>query len=241
MIVVDINENQIERAKTRLEIKYNERTISEDPDGSVRIGSLGEIIVIDFLSNLGMEIDEKSTIHYDIVACNSKIEIKTKKSVGVPKLYFNAFVPDCSIWHDCDNYIFCTIHEQLKKGYIFGIITKEKFFEKKVLAKKGDRDGNSNFFFKADTWYVPFSDLFEFNTNPNNLDFKSIKLFLDNYDCQKLKGQKFILNQTETIRDIRSFVESKIKELETNPFDLFHFSCLESLKKEMLPYILHIR
>jgi hypothetical protein len=217
MIVIDINENQIEKAKTRISIKNGKNTISQDQDDANFIGSLGEIIVIDFFSKIGNKVEDFSCKDYDLIIDSHKIEIKTKKSVGTPKFNWNCYVAEKSMHQNPDFYFWCTIDLQRKKGYILGCLTKEGFLKVAKFNKKGERDGNTNFFFKENSYCCLVSDLKKISQSPFNRNkFEDCLAFWNNFDFDKISGYKYALSRAETITHIQKFVKSHILILESN-------------------------
>lgn len=217
MIVLDVKENQIEKAKTRISIKNGKNTISQDQDDANFNGSLGEIIVIDFFSEIGSKVEDFSCKDYDLIIDSQKIEVKTKKSVGTPKLNWNCYVAEKSMHQNPDFYFWCTIDLQRKKGYILGCLTKKVFLKVAKFNKKGERDGNTNFFFKENSYSCLVSDLKKFSQSPFNRNkFEDCKAFWNNFDFDKISGYKYALSRAETITDIKNFVKSHIILLESN-------------------------
>jgi hypothetical protein len=162
MIVVDINENQTGRAKTRLYIKRNEKTISNDVEQANFIGSLGEIIVFDYFNELGHKIQDFSCKDFDLIIDSYKIEIKTKKSRGIPQPSWLCLIAEKYMYQNPDFYFFCTINLEHKKGYIFGYISKANFLKLSKFQEKGNRDGNTNFYFKENNYVLAFEHLHKF-------------------------------------------------------------------------------
>jgi hypothetical protein len=164
MIVVDINENQIEKAKTRLDIKRNEKTISNDIEQANFIGSLGEIIVLDYFTELGHKVQDLSCKDFDLIIDSHKVEIKTKKSRGIPQPSWLCLVAEKYMYQNPDFYFFCTINLQTKKGFICGYISKINFLKLSKFKKKGERDGDTNFFFPDNYYVLPFQHLNKFTS-----------------------------------------------------------------------------
>jgi hypothetical protein len=60
---------------------------------------------------------------------------------------------------DCDAYVFVRILTDLSKAWILGGISKQSFYKKATLYRKGDVDSDNGFMFKADCYNLKIDKL----------------------------------------------------------------------------------
>lgn len=65
----------------------------------------------------------------------------------------------------------------------------------------------------------------------NEIKLEDCKAFWNNFDFDKIRGEKFVLSPAETINDIKGFVKSHISILESNPKNPLYSAYWIRLKK----------
>ena len=152
---IDITEDQRERAKELYDFDDLKDSITSGKSNI--FGALGEIIIADYYTNMGLEIDFNSTYDYDLIMQGYKIDVKTKKTTVEPQDHFFCSIPDCNTTQNCDFYYFVRITEDLETAYILGFKSKDAFFKEAIFNKKGEVD--DGFTFKADCYNLKISQL----------------------------------------------------------------------------------
>lgn len=94
-----------------------------------------------------------------MIVNGSRIEVKTKRTTAPPQGNYNCTVADFNIHQDCDYYIFVRIMDTLEKGWILGMIDKDKFFKKAKFKRQGDPE--EGFIFKADCYNLEIQNLID--------------------------------------------------------------------------------
>jgi hypothetical protein len=159
MIVIDINQNQIDRAKELYTFVNLNGSIM---NGQSNIyGALGEIIIYDFYKLKGFDIDNNSTFDYDLIIDNYKIDVKTKKTKVIPMEHYLCSISDFNIKQKCDFYFFLRVLENYEKCFLLGYKKKEEFFKYAKYNKKGTKDVNG-FIFKDNCWNLEIKKLDKF-------------------------------------------------------------------------------
>lgn len=156
MVEVDINQDQLELAKTKAKdlgvLKHSFMKGNRNV-----VGFLGEILVADYL-----KANIENTYDYDLIKSGVKIDVKSKRCSSVPQDHYECSVAAYNTKQKCDYYVFVRILKDYKKAWILGIINKENFFKNSILRKKGFTDISNNLTFKEDTYNLPIKDLLDF-------------------------------------------------------------------------------
>lgn len=156
MIVIDIKEDQIERAKTLYPFDNLKGSIT---NGKSNIyGALGEIIVFDWFSKITKNIEFTSTYDYDMIIFDQKVDIKTKKTTVEPLPHYLCSISAFNIKQKCNGYIFVRIKNDFSKGYILGYLGKKLFFENAIFKNRGETDING-WKFKDDCYNLEIGKL----------------------------------------------------------------------------------
>jgi len=106
----------------------------------------------------------KDTYDYDIIYGDDvKVDVKTKERTVVPMQHYNCTVADFNTKQDCDEYAFVSVLKDHSSAWYLGKISKEQFYQKASFYKEGDLDPdsppNKDFYFKADCYNIPISEL----------------------------------------------------------------------------------
>jgi len=147
---INVNEQQLERAKTLYEFKVLNNSISKGK-GNL-IGAIGEIVVFDYYTNKGKNVIHAQNFQYDLIIEKYKIECKTLASNVTPKDYYNCHLSTFNDKQDCDYYCFLHALNDFSKVWIKGMLSKHEVNQLKTFKKKGELDGK--FAFKEDTWVI---------------------------------------------------------------------------------------
>ena len=120
---------------------------------------IGEEVVKKVLSG---EIQD--TYDYDIIYGDDvKVDVKTKERTVAPKDHYNCTVADFNTKQNCDEYAFVSVLDDYSTAWHLGKITKEDFYKKATFYKEGELDPSSppnrDFFFRADCYNIPISEL----------------------------------------------------------------------------------
>jgi hypothetical protein len=155
MIEIKIKDEWMEKSKKKAEEMGRLKHSILKGKGNIT-GFLGEYMVADYL-----KAKIENTYDYDIVKCDIKIDVKSKKCSSIPQPCYDCSVPAYNTKQKCDYYIFTRILNDFKKGWILGIISKEKFFKNARLYKKGEVDKSNGLRFKEDSYNIKIKDLVE--------------------------------------------------------------------------------
>jgi len=123
------------------------------------VGYIGEALVLHLE---GGEI--KDTYDYDIISSEGvKIDVKTKERKVAPRSNYNCTVADFNTKQRCDRYSFVSVLNDYKTAWYLGSISKEDFYKKATLYKKGQLDPDSPprrpFRFTADCYNIRIDQL----------------------------------------------------------------------------------
>ena len=104
------------------------------------------------------------TYDYDIIYGDDvKVDVKTKERTVAPKDHYNCTVADFNTEQNCDEYAFVSVLNDHSAAWYLGKIAKEDFYKKAKFYKEGELDPDSppsrDFFFKADCYNIPISEL----------------------------------------------------------------------------------
>ena len=122
-------------------------------------GFLGEIIVSNLLTSVGIKNKIHNTYNYDIVCNDITIDVKTKRTKMKPRDYYECSIAKTSTHQKCTHYVFTRILNDFSKAWILGWMEHTEYFKKARFLKKGDKDGDNNFIVKADCYNVSIEDL----------------------------------------------------------------------------------
>lgn len=120
------------------------------------IGFIGEIIVADVMNAV-----RQNTAHYDMIAEDKRIDVKSKRCNTVPRLEYDCSVAAHGTKQECDEYVFVRVLNDMSKAWILGSIAKEDFYSKAKHWKKGEVDEDNGFVIKADCYNLPIKELHE--------------------------------------------------------------------------------
>jgi hypothetical protein len=160
MILIDITQNQIERAKKLYDFAELKGSISGGKGNLY--GALGEIIVYDTYQANGFEVDFNSNYDYDMVIQGYKVDVKTKRTNFEPLPHFLCNISTYNTKQQCDYYFFLSINENLKDCYMVGYKAKAEFFDQATYNQKGTHDVNG-WVFKDDCYSMQIGMLNKFN------------------------------------------------------------------------------
>ena len=118
------------------------------------IGAIGEVIVADSIN-----ADEISTYDYDLVKDGKRIDVKTKRCNTKPLPYYECSVALHGTKQDCDTYGFVRVLSDMSKAWILGGLSKQDFYDRATLYRKGDIDQDNGFVFKADCYNLRIDKL----------------------------------------------------------------------------------
>lgn len=127
-------------------------------------GFLGEECVLKAIS----KAVKSNTYDYDILIGDKRFEVKTKDRTVVPRIEYECSIPNYNTKQLADYYIFVSLlrkNNDYLKGYVLGYMSKEEYFKKATLLKKGDIDKSNNFTVKADCWNLKISELHQIKGN----------------------------------------------------------------------------
>lgn len=168
MYEVAITEGDLVKARNRYDFVNLNNSITNG--ASQLYGAIGEVMILKFYKEK-LRITEKqfnyliideSSYDYDFIMNNRAIEVKTKKINVTPKEEYVVSVASSNSDQKCDYYYFTMVHDDCTKGWLLGFISKEDFFNKAVLCKKGEIDPLSKrkgFLVKADCYSLRISDI----------------------------------------------------------------------------------
>tara|TARA_R110000765_G_scaffold275766_1_gene373998 strand:+ start:335 stop:829 length:495 start_codon:yes stop_codon:yes gene_type:complete len=156
---VSITEGDLDKAKNRYDFSNLNNSITE---GSSQLyGAVGEVIVINHY-NKNHNVVDKSSYNYDLIINDKTIEVKTKKTKFAPKDDYVVSVACSNATQECDYYYFTMVHDDFSRGWLLGFMSRDDFFEKSILCRKGEIDPlnkNNNFIVKADCYSLRISDI----------------------------------------------------------------------------------
>jgi len=143
--------------------KFNETTIKECGEGQVA-GTIGELAFGRYLidSGLGFDYVAQDSFDHDFEVMGSRVDVKTKKSVGKPKPNYMIRVPLSQRDQDTDTYVFTYLSDD--RIWLLGWEDKQDFWRgrKSFVARQGDViDG---FVEKVDCRYMFVEDLNNFES-----------------------------------------------------------------------------
>ncbi len=119
-------------------------------------GKIGENLVQEYL-----KADDEDTFDYDLIKNKTRLEVKTKTCTSAPKPEYECSISNSNTKQKCDYYVFVRVHDEMKRAWILGAISKKCFFKNARFCKEGEVDYKSNrgWRFKADCWNLEISNL----------------------------------------------------------------------------------
>lgn len=155
MIEVDIDQDTLDRAYNLSREMGRLRNSITKGEGNLA-GFVGEIIVNDYLK--GSTIS--NTYDYDIITKTGyTIDVKTKRTTVTPKDYYECSIANYNTKQKCYAYAFVRVDLNRNLGWILGFYHKDRYFEDATFRRKGEKDPNNNFTFKADCYNMPIKNL----------------------------------------------------------------------------------
>ena len=149
MIKRYLTDEQILEAKRLYSFKKLNNSITEG--GSQIYGALGEVMVMNFLQLYSEKVKHVGSFDFDIEINGKKIDVKTFKTDKEPTKDFNVNISAYNITQQTDFYLWCSVSESMKYGYIIGYLEKDEFYKIAQLKRKGEID-RGNWVFKSDTY-----------------------------------------------------------------------------------------
>lgn len=165
----------IELVATTAQKIWAERNVFKTPKNSITdgehtaYGRLGEIVLVDYLKELGVEASIADNKDYDIILGDgTTIDVKSAVVTTSPKESYY-----CNVYRtsdqQCDYYFFTrilqvpgrnTFVESTVIVYLLGYVSKARFFKEAKFLKKGASDPQKpEFIMKSDTWHFPIDRL----------------------------------------------------------------------------------
>ncbi|NCX04497.1 MAG: hypothetical protein EBW68_01790 [Actinobacteria bacterium] len=154
-----ITQEQLERAKHRNTFEVLKNSI-KNGEGTY-LGSVGEVVLIDYYINKGVKFEDGQNYDYDFKINDYKIDVKTQSMKYKPKPYFTCHIPNFNIKQDCDFYAFMFINLETNEAYCEGMIRKKDWKLIAKLKKQGEMGHIKPF--ATDTWICLISDLSKIN------------------------------------------------------------------------------
>ena len=160
MIKLEISKEQFKRAEELYDFKELKNSITKGQSNI--FGAIGEIMVFDFFTVKGVDVNFGSTYDYDMIIDGHKVDVKCKATNYEPKDYFNCSIAASNTRQKCDFYFFTFVTYDYKQCYLAGYKSKELFFKQATFANKGEID-HSNWEFRADGYHLRMSNLTKFS------------------------------------------------------------------------------
>lgn len=170
MIEIDLTP-YLEAAQTRSE-KVGELKSSMRGLSANQVGSLGELIGVDYLRACGLEVEEVYSTSFDVRIKIDKewktLEFKTKERTVVPQPYYDCTVPAYNHDHQRpDFFLFISLlssgkSDQINRfqtGYILGSISLEKFDRLATAWNPKQTDQSNGWTPTIECFNVPISSL----------------------------------------------------------------------------------
>ena len=154
-----ITQEQLEKAKHRNTFDVLKNSI-KNGEGTY-LGSVGEVVLIDYYINKGVKFEDGQNYDYDFKINDYKIDVKTQSLKYKPKPNFTCHIPNFNIKQDCDFYAFMFINLETNDAYCEGMIRKKDWKLIAKLKKQGEMGHVKPF--ATDTWICLISDLSKIN------------------------------------------------------------------------------
>lgn len=156
MIKRYLTDDEILEAKRLYDFKKLNNSITE---GQSQIyGALGEVMVMNFFKLYYENVEYVGSYDFDLKINGKKIDVKTIKTDKEPTKDFNANISAFNITQKTDFYLWCSVAENMKYGYIIGYLEKDEFYKIAQLKKKGEIDWG-NWVFKSDTYTTQIKNI----------------------------------------------------------------------------------
>lgn len=156
MIKRYLTDDEILEAKRLYDFKKLRNSITE---GQSQIyGALGEVMVMNFFKLYYENVEYVGSYDFDLKINGKKIDVKTIKTDKEPSKDFNANISAFNITQKTDFYLWCSVAENMKYGYIIGYLEKDEFYKIAQLKKKGEIDWG-NWVFKSDTYTTQIKNI----------------------------------------------------------------------------------
>lgn len=156
MIKRYLTDDEILEAKRLYDFKKLRNSITE---GQSQIyGALGEVMVMNFFKLYYENVEYVGSYDFDLKINGKKIDVKTIKTDKEPTKDFNANISAYNITQQTDFYLWCSVSENMKYGYIIGYLEKDEFYKIAQLKKKGEIDWG-NWVFKSDTYTTQIKNI----------------------------------------------------------------------------------
>jgi len=138
------------------------------------VGALGEIVALEYLSQLPVTIEDAQQINHDIIVNGRTIDIKTKERTVKPKPHYECSVPQyLNGIQTPDYYLFVSLLSngtqsinRFTKAWILGSLPHDAFHQQATLWTPNDTDTRNNWKATIPVWNVPISALTK-PANPN--------------------------------------------------------------------------
>lgn len=150
-----ITSEQLEKAKTRNTFGELKNSIRKGQGNF--IGSIGEIVLMDYYLKKGSKVEDGQNYNYDFKLNGFTIEVKTQEIKLEPKDNWTCHVPNYNDKQNCDYYAFMGINVQKNEAYCFGFLNKDSWMKVRKLKKQGEM--GTKYPFKCDTWVCQIKDL----------------------------------------------------------------------------------
>jgi hypothetical protein len=154
-----ITQEQLEKAKHRNTFDVLKNSL-RNGEGTY-LGSVGEVVLIDYYINKGVKFEDGQNYDYDFKINDYKIDVKTQSLKYKPKPNFTCHIPNFNIKQDCDFYAFMFINLETNDAYCEGMIRKKDWKLIAKLKKQGEMGHVKPF--ATDTWICLISDLSKIN------------------------------------------------------------------------------
>ena len=150
---IKISNDSIVKAKAKASEMGTLRNSITKGAGNIH-GFLGEIITAQEL-----KAEESNTYDYDIKLNGSTIDVKTKRVNTSPKSFYECSIAALNTKQKCDFYVFTRILKNMESGWILGYLSKEDYFKKATLLKKGMVDPSNGWTVRTNCYNLPILDL----------------------------------------------------------------------------------
>jgi hypothetical protein len=136
---------------------YNSTTIIPNGEGQV-VGTLGEIAFAQWLRDMEIDFEycAKNSYDFDFIVAGRRIDIKTKKSKGIPQDSYTVRIPQSQREQDCDLYVFTYANDH--DVYFLGFSAKKDYW-KEIGFPVNSGDLTDNFTEKVDAQVAYVRDL----------------------------------------------------------------------------------
>lgn len=149
---VEFSKEMLARATQRA-FKMGDLNNNFSPQSNT-VGMLGEEI-FQYLFPSALLCD---TSDYDFIINSKKIDVKSVITSIEPKPYYEFSITKNREDKDFNFYFICAISSSFSHGWAIGTISKEDFFSKAKIIKKGDQRPNGGVY-KADAKSISYAEL----------------------------------------------------------------------------------